>query len=291
MKHRTAKNRWLVLPLVAAALFAADMVGPGLQHASAQDVQITGPLAGAPAVRRMRVYREGRIMLQPGFSVTLQDEFTKTMFFGLDAAYHFTDWLGVGAWFGFGGVQLDTDLTDEIGAQGVTTDRNRLSMPSREGFSDQIGTWDWAAALTANFIPLRGKLALFQKLFVDTDFFIQLGVGFAGITERADVPLGFCATADTACFLGTQTASASRLAVAPVIGAGINMYFNDFIGLNVQWRGMPFSWNRSGTDESGSPDGDFPDGEIDSDDRIWSLNHMFQVGLIIFLPTEARITD
>lgn len=285
------KNRWLLLALVALALFAADLVRPGVQLASAQDVQITGPLAGAPAVRRMRVYREGRLMLQPGFSVTLQDEFTKTMFAGLDAAYHFTDWLGVGVWFGYGVVQLDTSLTDEIGAQGVTTDRNRLSLASREGFSDQIGTWDWGAALTANFIPLRGKLALFQKLFVDTDFFIQLGVGFAGISERDDVSIGECAPGDAGCFLATQTARQSRLAIAPVIGAGINMYFNDYIGLNVQWRGMPFSWNRSGTDESGSPDGDFPDGEINSDDRIWSLNHMFQIGLVVFLPTSARITE
>jgi len=239
----------------------------------------------------MRIYRAGRIQLQPGFAVTLQDQFDKAMFFSLQAQYHITDWLGVGVWGGYAGVHLNTDLTDQVHAQGVTTDRNRLSLPTRDNFDQQIGQMQWVGAIQASFIPLRGKLALFQKLFVDTDFHIFLGAAFVGIEERSDYDpssLDDTMGCDVNC---SQTARTSRVAIAPTFGAGLTMYFNDYLGLSVEWRGMLFAWNRSGTDESGSPDGDFPDGVINSNDRFFALNHMFQVGLTVYLPTAAGISE
>ena len=80
---------------LVASLVAMDAALPASQ-ASAQEVQITGPLAGAPAVRRMRLYREGRILIEPNFSFTLQDEFARSLIAGAHIGYYFTDWLGVG---------------------------------------------------------------------------------------------------------------------------------------------------------------------------------------------------
>jgi outer membrane beta-barrel protein len=283
---------------LVASLVAMDAALPASQ-ASAQEVQITGPLAGAPAVRRMRLYREGRILIEPNFSFTLQDEFARSLIAGAHIGYYFTDWLGVGVGGGYAVASLDTGLTDEIGRGGVTTDRNRLSLPSREGFSDQIANMTYVAALQLEFIPLRGKLAMFQKLFVDTDFHIFLGVAMVGVEERADVGLTnsgsnadtLCGVSDSDCLLRSQTARSSRLAIAPTFGAGLTMMFNDFVGLNFDWRGMPFSWNTSGTDESGDDDGDFPDGEIDADDRFFKFNQMVQIGVVIYLPTDPTITE
>ena len=294
----TFTKRFLTLATLAAAILAADMVG-GASKAHAQEVQITGPLAGAPAVRRMRLYRTGRIQLEPNFSFTLQDEFKRTLYVGLHAGYYFMDWLGIGVWGAYGVAGLNTGLTDEVVRAGVTTDRNRLSLPTNENFDSQVGEQVWAAALQLEFIPLRGKLAMFQKLFVDTDLYMFLGVAFVGVEERADVHLQEsneeagteCALADTACLEQSQTARSSRVAIAPTFGVGLTMMFNDFVGLNLNWRGMPFSWNTSGTDESGDEDGDFPDGAVDSDDRFFKFNHMFQVGLVIYLPTEPEITE
>ena len=290
-------NRILVAVTLAAALLAVDGLGPTHSSASAQEVQITGPLAGAPAVRNMRAYRAGRIQLQPGFAITLQDEFDKALLFTVQAQYHFTDWLGVGVWGGFAGVHLDTGLTDEVRAQGVTTDRNILSLPSREGFSNQIGNMTWIFALQGTFIPLRGKLALFQKLFVDTDFYIFAGAALLGIEERADVSVDDVAACEVmvgaarqACYAQTQRARSSRATAAPTFGAGLTMYFNDFVGLSLEWRGLPFAWNTSGTDECCN-EGRFPDGEIDSQDRISHFNHMFQLGVVIYLPTEVEVTE
>jgi outer membrane beta-barrel protein len=275
--------------------------------ASAEEVQITGPLAGAPACRNCRIYREGRIALAPSVGFTLQDEYDQALLFGATATYHITDWLGAGVYFGYGGLHFETSLTEQVQLQGITTERNRLSLPSREFFSEQIGQIAWIAAPQITFIPLRGKLALFQKLFVDTDFFINVGVGIVGVSERADVDQNSYVTNCTGtvpaltadgsppdsdnCVRNTQNiARTSRVAITGTFSAGLTMYFNDFLALTLEWRGMPFAWNTSGTDQ-GSPDDDFPDNVLDENDRIFHMNQMVAIGLNIFLPTEARVSE
>ncbi len=279
----------ILISLLGAGLACVALQSP--VPVRAQEVQITGPLAGAPAVRKMRLYRKGRVQLQPFLGFTIRDEFSRSLMFGLQANYHFTEWLGLGFWGGFAGVNLDTQLTKEVDSKGVSTDRNRLSLPSRQGFDSQIATLTWAAAIQATFIPLRGKLALFQKVFSDTDFYIFGGAAFIGLEERADVSDGSVCSAPGQACLDTQTARSSRVAIAPTFGAGLTMYFNEYLGLSVEWRGLPFAWNTSGTDESGSPAGDFPDGQIDSDDRRFQFNQMINIGLVFYLPVHARITD
>ncbi len=284
------QNKLLVALIAAAALTCGVFATPS--DASAQaEVEITGPLANAPAVRHMRLYRKGRIQLQPMFTFTLQDQYTRTLQAGLQIHYHFTDWLGVGLFGNYGVAGLNTNLTDEIQQKGVTTDRNRLSLPNSDVFDQQIAQMQWNAGLQLDFIPLRGKLALFQKLFVDTDFHIFLGVAFVGLEERANVTAAEQSPTD--CLSGgcTATNRATRVAIAPTFGAGLTMYFNDFLGLNLEWRGMPFSWNTSGTDEARDGSGDFPDGRIDENDRIFQMNHMFTVGLVVYLPTAVEITE
>ena len=263
---------------------------PGASTAYAQEVQVTGPLAGAPAVHNMRVYRENRVMLIPHIGMTLRDPWQRTMMVGGQVHYHFTDWLGIGLWGSYGGVNFNTDLTSQVIAGGMTSGPNRLSLPSRENFGAQLAQTTWAAGPQINFVPLRGKLALFQKLFVDTDFFIQAGVVFLGIQERSNVTGGDCAAADNACFVDTQTARSNRVAVRPSFGTGLNMYFNSFLGLQIEWRGYPASINESGTDEAG-PNGKFPDGSINKHDRIGRLHHMVSLGFIVFLPTSQKVTD
>jgi len=285
----SSKMRTLALAAIAVAVLGGDFVAPS--QASAQEVQITGPLAGQPAVRRMRLYRQFRVLLEPNFTFTLQDEYSRTLFAGLHAGFYFTDWLGIGVWGAYGVANLDTNLTDEITGKGVTDDRSRRSFPTAGGFPDQIATMTWGAAAQIEFIPLRGKLSIFEKLFVDTDFLIFAGVGVMGIEERDGDAVNACSDGDTACFIASQSARASRVALGPTFGAGFNMYFNNFIGLSLSWRGMPFSWNTSGFDNSGSDDGDFADGQIDESDRFFKLNHMFHVGIMFYLPTDPAVTN
>src|ERR1700733_15004442 len=83
-------------------------------NAAAQEILITGPLAGAPAVRKERLYRKGRVELAPTVSFTLLDEYRRTIFLGGRLQYNITEWLSIGAWGAVGLVSMPTALTGEI---------------------------------------------------------------------------------------------------------------------------------------------------------------------------------
>lgn len=303
----TASRFILGLVLTAAGLLL------DASRVDAQEVQVTGPLAGAPAVRHMRIYRDGRFQVQPSFGMTINDDYAQTMFAGVQLGYHLTDWLGLTAFLDYGVINRNTGITDQVTTRGQTTNLNRLSLPSPGGFENQIGKLNYLAGVQATFIPLRGKLSLFQALFVDTDFYLFGGVAFAGIEERQDVlknaagetlcrNQGFnqAATAATAAqqCIGTQDVMSSRMAIAPTFGVGLSMYFTNYMALTIEYRAFPFRWNTSGTDQGGTNEkreadnsGEFPDGQINEADRIFRFNQMFKLGLAFYLPWQGKITD
>jgi hypothetical protein len=77
--------------LVAALLAMAAVLS--VSEAALAQVHVTGPLAGAPAVRKLRLYRQGRFEMSPNVSFTLLDEYRRNIFFGLRLNYGITDWL------------------------------------------------------------------------------------------------------------------------------------------------------------------------------------------------------
>lgn len=277
--------------------------GVGASQASAQEVQITGPLAGQPAVRHLRIFRAGRFNVMPTISYTLQDEFARSLFVGLEANYHFLDWLGVGIWAAYNPADISTDLTSQITQTGQTTDRNRLSLPQASSFGQQIGHIRWAVSAHLIFVPLRGKLSLFQSVFVDTDLYVFLGIAIWGLEERAgtDVSAAGCGAPNamgqstTQC-VDSQLARAGRVAPAPIFGLGLSLYANSWFGISLEWRASVFSWNPSGTDESGhnqhgQPGAGFPDGVIDGSDSRTTFTHMMQIGFTFNLPPEQAVTE
>ncbi len=296
-------ERALVLRSLMASVAVAGAITTGAllstSTASAQDVQITGPLAGQPAVRHMRQYRVNRFFITPSVAYTLQDEFARALFFGGSMGYHFTDWLGLSVWGGAAPLNIDTDLTTQISRNSQVANRTRLDLPTTQRFPRQIGRMRWGVALQALFVPLRGKLSLFQAGFVDTDLYLLAGVALIGLEERRAVSGDSNPCAGTAATMAdgtssdacraTQLARADRIAPAPMLGLGLSMYFNEFIGLQFEWRAFPFSWHTSGFDERGQ-DG-FPDRQINGDDSRTMFNHMFNVGLVIYLPTEVQLSN
>jgi hypothetical protein len=288
---RTANH--LVITFAVALI---GVIAPISPPAQAQEIEVSGPLAGAPAVIGLRVYREMRFQIQAHSTLTLQDEYTRAVMFGGQLMFHPTDWLGIGVWGGFSAIQIDTGLTDEVKAKGQTNLVNVLSLPTAGKFPSQIGHIKWVAAPEVAFIPLRGKLGVFEKLFVDTDFYLTGGVAFVGVEERADVDAAQFAACrgpgmvpdplskQSTCFQGTQGKTASRSAIAPTFGVGLSLYMADFLAMTVEWRAIPFAWNSSGTDEAGNKG--FPDDQINSDDQISHFNHMITLGFAFYLPTE-----
>jgi outer membrane beta-barrel protein len=270
--------------LAAAAVCTLAVAKP----AAAQEIQLTGPLAGAPAVRKMRLYREGRVELAVGPGFTLLDEYKRTIFVAGRLQYNLFDFFGFGVFGGFGAANLNTDLTDKIDSTAPRVSRTAVNLadPRRGGpsYDKQVGKLKWMAAPQVTFSPFRGKLAVFQKLFIDTDLYLHGGVAFVGVEERADC---------TVCTDPTKSfATSTRTAIAPTFGLGLSLYATNFVSVNIEYRAFPFSWNRGGFDSRGTgPDANFPDNQITKDDQTFKFNQMIFVAAGFYLPTSPKISD
>jgi outer membrane beta-barrel protein len=283
--------------LAAAALLGALVVGA--PSAQAQEIQLTGPLAGAPAVRRERLYRKGRVELAIGPGFTLLDEYKRTIFIAGKLQYNLTDWIGFGVFGGFSpdALSLNTDLADKIDdTPAPRNTRTAVNLPGLgsngkplTAFGDQAGKMSWMATPQIVFTPFRGKLALFQKLFIDTDLYFHGGVAFVGVKERADCGGG---GTEVACTDPKSFTQSSRVAVAPSFGLGFALYPADFMSINLEYRAFPFSYNRGGFDSRGAgPDASFPDNKIDSQDQTFKFNQMFFIAAGFYLPTHPKVSD
>src|SRR3989304_5621361 len=87
--------------VLACVVFSAGLLAePGLHIARAQEIEVKGPLAGAPAVMGLRIYREMRFQIQLQGTMTAEDEFSRAILAGGQLAFHPTDWIGIGLWGG-----------------------------------------------------------------------------------------------------------------------------------------------------------------------------------------------
>jgi hypothetical protein len=281
--------------IVAAAALA---VGVGVfaapRPAAAQEIQITGPLAGAPAVRKLRLYREGRFEVALGGGFTLLDEYKRTIFLSGRLQYNIFDWLGIGAFGGFApdALSLNTDLTDKIeDTPAPRNSRTAVNLPGTVGqpkFEDQTGKFSWIATPQITLSPFRGKLALFQKVFVDTDLYVHGGVAFVGVKERANCG----GTSGTACTAAASFTQTDRVAIAPSFGLGLTLYPANWLSFNVEYRAFPFEYNRGGFDSRGAgPDASFPDNKIDDEDRTFKFNQMIFVAFGFHFPTTPKVSE
>jgi outer membrane beta-barrel protein len=274
------------ISLIAVALGFTGVTATTRQ-AAAQEIQITGPLAGAPAIRKERLYRKGRFELAPTVSFTLLDEYRRTIFFGARLQYNITEWLGIGVWGAYGAVSSPTGLTSEIDSSTVR-DRFTQSQVSLGSFAAQTATQNWMAVPQVQFTPFRGKLAIFQKIFVDTDAYFHLGLAVVGIQERAQCG----AENQLACTDPGSFALAGQTKFAPSFGLGLSFYINDFLSLGAEYRAYPFAYNPAGFDTRGSGNnGNFPDGKIDSNDDTFQFNQMVTISLGFSLPSHPKISE
>jgi len=287
MKRTAAIRRHLATATAGLSLLALT------ETAQAQEIQVTGPLAGAPAVHNLRLHREGRIELAPAVTFTLLDEFQRTILVGARLNYNLFDWLALGVWGGgtFGPLQYPTRLSERI--QDVNEFRKRNDAGSLDDrltrvnlgndFAEQLGDIVWVASPQITAVPFRGKLSLFASIYVDTDLYFFAGPAFVGLKEREDCKLGRCEN---------QFDMQSRTAIAPTFGLGLSFYVNQWSALGVEWRFLPFAWNTGGFDTAGTGQNDeFPDNEISSDDREFKFNQLVTVSYNFYYPFEHRISE
>jgi hypothetical protein len=261
------------------------------EHSQAQELYLTGPLAGAPAVRKLRLHRQTRFEIAPAVSFSLLDEYQRTILLGARLQFNITDWLAIGGWGGWGGIKLPTALTDNIqsvNAGRIAADPGGTSLSRRltevnlgPDLKDQLGSIDWVAAPQLTVVPLRGKLALFQSIYLDTDFYIAAGPAFIGLTERANC--NPCAG---------QFKTTSRTAIAPTAALGLSFYVNKWSALGFEYRVLPFSWNIGGFDTAGTgKDNQFPDNKITDADQRFRVNQMMTISYNFYLPTQYKVSE
>ena len=268
--------------------------------AEAQELQLTGPLKGAPAVRHLRLYRKGRFEIAPSVSFTLLDEYRRTILVGARLNYNITDWLALGVWGAAGVVSLTTDLTDKIDATSprdplTAINVNHSGDPNGQAanvapasFTDQTAKISYVVSPQLTFIPFRGKLAIFNKIFVDTDLYVAGGVAFVGIQERVDCGAG----GQPKCTAPASFDLQSLTKIAPTFGVGLTFYPGNFVSLGVEYRALPFSWNRAGFDSRGSgPNENFPDQKVNSDDETFKFNMLVNVVVGFSFPTKPKISE
>lgn len=301
-------------------VLSAAVVGTALVSMSAaahaQEIQLTGPLAGAPAVRKLRLRRAGRFEVGVGSSFTLLDQFQRTVMPGGTLTYHITDWIGVGVWGGYG-FQYNTGLTDEL-QQKAINDRNCTGRSSTKACqltavnlvrndpsgkntmaNSQLGHITWTVAPQVIGVPFRGKISFFGAFAVDTDVDLFAGAAFIGLKERTNCGVDpdnskpFLMNGDPlACSDPKSFVLASRMAVAPTFGLGLNFYPANFFGVGVEWRALPFSWNTSGFDiHGGGTNKDFPDQSVSSADREFHFNTLVSVHLKFAFPFAPKTSD
>jgi hypothetical protein len=290
---RTATTRWLAATAAGLSLLGLTETG------NAQEIMMTGPLAGAPAVRSLRLYRQGRLEFAPGAAFTLLDEFQRTILVGARLNYNLFDWLAIGAWGGgtFGPLQYPTKLADRIQTVNASRadsspegiDRQLTAVNMGKDFRDQLGSIKWVVAPQITGIPFRGKISLFAAAYADTDLYFFAGPAFIGLGEREDCKLGQCSTGDP------QSRSfdlASRVAIAPTFGFGLTFYTSQWSGIGLEWRALPFSWNKGGFDVAGhGQNKEFPDNAINADDREFDFKQLITVSFNIYYPFKVQMSE
>jgi hypothetical protein len=299
MKESTMRRlRSATVTAAAGLLVGASALLADVPNAAAQEIQITGPLAGAPAVRRLRLHREDRfdVALAPTF--TLLDEFRRHIILGPRATYHFTDWVGAGLFGGYA-VSYNTGLSEELQQKAVVNrncDNNPNSLPCRRTAvslchgpdclaDNQLGHILWLIAPQVTLVPFRGKFSFFGKLFTDADITVFLGPAIIGVEERDECKAGSC-TKESAFALQ------HRVTATGTFGLGLNFYPLDYLSFGAEFRLMPFMWNTSGFDNAGSgKDEAFPDNAIDGKDSALHWNPMATVFVGVQLPTTIKISD
>jgi len=289
--HQTVFGRW-----VAGAATALCALALGTGDAHAQEIQLTGPLAGAPPAKHLRLYRQGRFEIAPTVSFTLLDEYRRSIFTGGRLQFNIRDWIGIGVWGAYGAASLETDLTSQIDQNAqrnsrTATNVNNSGAPgfANRPFGDQTAKMQWVAAPQLTLVPFRGKLAIFQKIFVDTDFYVNGGVAFVGLQERGDCGAG---GSQVACSDPKSFALENRTAIAPTFGLGFSFYMSQLLSLGVEYRALPFAWNRGGFDSRGKGnDARFPDDKINGEDQTFKFNQMITIALGFHLPTKASLSE
>lgn len=302
---RSAKTLFILLVVHAAST----------AHGQRRD-----PLAGQPAIRRMVEMRKLRFEFSPQFVTSTNQDYRHSFGIGANMQFHITDWIGIGA---SGSYMFNTNTPLEDRVRSVLPnladpDPNNPSDPGRYSYpgpqptlsmhDQRILNLNALMAAYASVTPWHGKFALFSSLFFRYDFFLNLGLGIVNYTQNGcctSVPAANMArprpgTPDTLPDPNLQDSTQfAGLKVGGMVGVGVHVFFNDWIGLQLELRDYFVRANPGGLDtdgdrvlcsgQQGAPAGSTVACGGNNDETL--QNHIFfGFGVTLMLPPRARIS-
>jgi outer membrane beta-barrel protein len=251
------------------------------------------PLDGQPAIRNKVELRKLRFEISPEFMVSLNQDYKHAFGPGANLQFHITDWLGVGLQ---GSYMFNSNTALEDQVRGQLPDENKGAQymypgpqPTRQIHDTHVLGINALMSAYASVTPFAGKFSLFSALFFSYDLYANVGLGlvnyvqdpkakgpFVNHPQPGDNPaVGDPNTEDPTQFAG--------LKVGGMIGVGVHVYFNDWIGLQLELRDYIVGANPGGGDVNG-------DRHLTSADEGAQNNIFFGVGVTIMLPPRAKIT-
>ena len=258
--------------------------------------QKTNPLDGQPEVRRRLMLRDSRFEVAPQVGFAINRDFYHTILFGLKAEYHISDWISIGANFGYGAVNVRTGLADNILGQlpdSYDASTAKQLIPSKAMAEKPMLKLNMLVGAQANVTPFFGKMALFSKLFFNYDFYGFVGFGAALYADK-------CGGSD--CIYNDASGAAINYknpteGFKPGItfGAGFHFFFNNWIALNAEIRDTALpNVNLAGRDMNWDPqraaDGSLLPPLVNSKDKSWDHILTVLLGCSFYLPTDVKVS-
>jgi outer membrane beta-barrel protein len=266
----TPRTRALCALVPLAFLFLASVL-PGRAGADRRN-----PLEGQPSIRHRLELRAERFEIEPFVGFTLLQDFNNTVMGGAKLQYHLFDWLAIGAVFG-GGTSIGTGLKSQI--LGTLDDTMTRGGPPKTRAEQAMNKINWMGAFQAEFVPVGGKLSLFSKAFLNFDFYIDAGAGVVGLANSLPSQPSDCSSKAMSNDFGCN----DGIKIGPSVGAGVHLFFNDWIALDLAYRATIIKDNPAGRDVNG-------DKSVNDDDLSWGAKNFVTIGAAFYLPSKAAIS-
>ena len=257
---------------------------------SAAHADRRNPLEGQPAVRHKLELRKLRFEITPQFVTSTNQDYRFAAGPGVNVQFHITDWLGVGAQVVWTGINSNTPLENKVRAQLPDETKGAVYVgpqPTLQMHDERVLNMNFLASIYAAVTPWYGKMAVFSALFFNYDFYVMGGIGFANYTQNGccshfapepmpgDLPDPLSRSQNPSQFAGFK--------VGGMIGVGVHIFFNDWIGLQLELRDYITKANPGGMDVDANR-------VLNGDDEGPQNNIFFGAGVSLMLPPKAKIS-
>ena len=218
-------------------------------------------------IPRKPFLKKGRFDLAPFFGATMNDNIIQHFHLGLEMTYHITDVLAVSVL----GMGYFKDILD----QEFFTRYHYERVPS-------MNKYNYTVTLNFSYVPIYGKLALFNQHLMHFEVFALAGVGGSG-TEI--VPKDYRYKVFT-----------NPFALTFPIGLGARVFVNKWIAIQASIRDymMVDKFEGSRGCPVGATDCSIEDNEVDyakENGKTRFINNLqFHLGVCFYLPTDFQYT-